>query len=84
MKLIKENVSRKIDSLGRVSVPKSLRDRLEIREGDMIDFFLLEDEDRFYVSFRKHIDEDNEKYVQIAKLMEEVGLDIPEEIGKYL
>lgn len=84
MKLIKENVSRKIDSLGRVSVPKSLRDRLEIREGDMIDFFLLEDEDRFYVSFRKHTDEDNEKYVQIAKLMEEVGLDIPEEIGKYL
>lgn len=84
MKLISENASRKIDSLGRLSVPKSLRDRLGISEGDMVDFFLLEDEDRYYVSFRKHIDEDNEKYLQIAKLMEEVGLDIPEEVGKHL
>ena len=30
MKLVKENVSRKVDALGRISVPKSLRDRLEI------------------------------------------------------
>lgn len=84
MKLIKENVSRKIDSLGRVSVPKSLRDRLEIKEGDMIEFFLLEDEDTYYVSFRKYIDETNDKYARIARLMEEVGLEIPEEISKHL
>lgn len=84
MKLIKENVSRKIDSLGRVSVPKSLRDRLEIKEGDMIEFFLLEDEDTYYVSFRKYIDETNDKYARIARLMEEVGLEIPEEISEHL
>lgn len=84
MKLIRENVSRKIDSLGRLSIPKSLRDRLVLREGDMVDFFLLEDEDNYFVSFRKHREEDNEKYLQIAKMLEEVGLDVPEEISKYL
>ncbi len=84
MKLVKENVSRKVDALGRISVPKSLRDRLEIKEGDMVEFFLLEDEDVYYVSFRKYIDETNDKYARIARLMEEVGLEIPEEISKHL
>lgn len=84
MKLVKENVSRKVDALGRISVPKSLRDRLEIKEGDMVEFFLLEDEDVYYVSFRKYIDETDDKYARIARLMEEVGLEIPEEISKHL
>ncbi len=84
MKLVKENVSRKVDALGRISVPKSLRDRLEIKEGDMVEFFLLEDEDVYYVSFRKYIDETNDKYARIARLMEEVGLEIPEEISEHL
>ena len=84
MKLVKENVSRKVDALGRISVPKSLRDRLEIKEGDMVEFFLLEDEDVYYVSFRKYVDETEDKYARIARLMEEVGLEIPDEISKYL
>lgn len=84
MKLVKENVSRKVDALGRISVPKSLRDRLEIKEGDMVEFFLLEDEDVYYVSFRKYIDETNDKYARIARLMEEVGLEIPKEISEHL
>ena len=86
MRLTKENVSRKIDSLGRVSIPKSLRDRLEIGEGDMVDFFLLENEDRFYVCLNKHIEEDegHEKYLQVAKLLDELGLDIPKEVAEKL
>ena len=86
MRLTKENVSRKIDSLGRVSVPKSLRDRLEIGEADMVDFFLLEDNDRFYVCLSKHIEENEgyEKYLQVAKLLDELGLDIPKEVAEKL
>ena len=86
MKMLKENVSRKIDTLGRISIPKSLRDRLEIKEGDMVDFYFLEDEDEYYVCFNKHVEgaEMADKYLKIAKLMKEVGLDIPEEVSKWL
>lgn len=41
MELLKENTSRKVDSLGRVSIPKSMRDRLDINEGDEVEFYLL-------------------------------------------
>ena len=37
MELLKENTSRKVDSLGRVSIPKSMRDRLDINEGDEVE-----------------------------------------------
>jgi AbrB family looped-hinge helix DNA binding protein len=45
MKLQSENTSRKVDSLGRVSIPKSLRDRLMINTEDQVYFYLLEDDD---------------------------------------
>ena len=44
MELRKENTTRKIDSLGRVSIPKSMRERLEIVEGDEMEFFMLADD----------------------------------------
>lgn len=86
MRLTKENVSRKIDSLGRVSIPKSLRDRLEIGEGDMVDFFLLENDDRFYVCLSRHVEKDEgyEKYLQVAKLLDELGLEVPKEVAEKL
>ena len=34
--IAKENASRKIDTLGRVSIPKGMRDRLVIAEGATI------------------------------------------------
>ena len=33
MQLIPENTSRKIDQLGRITLPKGLRDRLNLTEG---------------------------------------------------
>lgn len=86
MKLSKENVSRKIDSLGRLSIPKSIRDRLEIKENDIVDFFLLEDNDIDYVCFTKHIEpveksEDIEaKKAEALKLLAEMGIPIPREL----
>ena len=41
MKLIDENATRKLDSLGRVSIPKGLRDRLKMRVGEEIYFYSL-------------------------------------------
>lgn len=44
MEIIKENTTRKLDSLGRISIPKGMRDRLEIKTGDEMEFALVVDE----------------------------------------
>lgn len=80
MRLQSENTSRKVDSLGRVSIPKSLRDRLMIKTEDLVNFFLLEDDDgRQYVCFTNKA-EINPKYQVAAEVLVELGLEIPDEI----
>jgi len=41
MQLVNENVSRKIDSLGRISIPKGLRDRLGMATDTELNFYTL-------------------------------------------
>jgi AbrB family looped-hinge helix DNA binding protein len=53
MELIKENTTRKIDSMGRVSIPKSIRDRLGLREGEEIEVYTIKDGTNTYVAFAK-------------------------------
>lgn len=84
MKLSSENTSRKVDSLGRVSIPKSLRDRLVINPEDMVNFYLLEDDDgRQYVCFTNKA-EINPKYQLAANVLAELGLEVPDEILEKL
>lgn len=45
MVLTKENATRKIDSLGRVSIPKGMRDRFELNVNDEVEFFALNTDD---------------------------------------
>lgn len=40
----KENAIRKIDASGRIIIPKGLRDRLGIIEGDEMEFYTIEGE----------------------------------------
>ena len=39
----KENTSRKVDTLGRISIPKAIRDRLNIAVNDELDFYTTEE-----------------------------------------
>lgn len=81
MELLKENTSRKVDSLGRVSIPKSMRDRLDINEGDEVEFYLLNaDNGEQFVCLTNHRPGTN-KYENAIKVLTELGLDIPEELG---
>jgi bifunctional DNA-binding transcriptional regulator/antitoxin component of YhaV-PrlF toxin-antitoxin module len=41
MQLVNENVSRKIDSLGRISIPKGLRNRLSMGKEAEVNFYTL-------------------------------------------
>jgi len=83
MKFVKENTSRKIDSLGRVSIPKSMRDRLEILEGDEVEFYLFEnDEGEQFVCLTNH--KVNSKYKLAAEVLVELGIEIPVELEEKL
>ena len=76
VELIRENCARKIDALGRISIPKAIRDRLEIGINEEVEFFTMGN----YICMRK-VKKEN-KYKKIAKFMEELGLEIPEEVKK--
>jgi AbrB family looped-hinge helix DNA binding protein len=45
MKVFAENDCRKIDSLGRVTIPKGMRNRWGLHEGDEMWFFTVVDKD---------------------------------------
>ena len=80
MRLQSENTSRKVDNLGRVSIPKSLRDRLMIKVEDSVYFYLLEDDNgRQYVCLTNQEDV-NPKYQLAAEVLAELGLEVPDEI----
>ena len=82
MQLVKENTSRKIDSLGRISIPKSIRDRLEITQEDEIEFFLLHDGVDRYVCMTNH-KPNGEKYRTAIEVLKEIGAEIPEGLKDY-
>ena len=80
MELIKENTTRKVDSLGRVSIPKGMRDRLEINTNDEVEFYLLNaDDGEQYVCLTNHRVQNN-RYEIAAQVLAELGFDIPEEL----
>jgi len=84
MKLIKENTTRKVDTLGRVSIPKGMRDRLDIKDGEEMDFYLLEDDcGNQYVALTKQI-EDNNKYIVAANVLKELNLEVPEKLEELI
>lgn len=80
MELIKENTFRKVDSLGRVSIPKGMRDRLGINEGEEVEFYLLNtDAGEQFVCLTNH---KANRYETAVKTLLELGLEIPEELEK--
>ena len=77
MKLFAENDSRKIDSLGRVTIPKSMRNRMGVREGDEMWFFSLVDDNGLeYIAMTNQVGEDYRRAIA-RKVLEELGLEIP-------
>lgn len=84
MNLVSENVSRKIDSLGRVGIPKGLRDRLEINTNDELEFFVLNhDNGEQYICFTNHKIKDNQ-YAIAAQVLTELGIELPEKLVERL
>ena len=82
MKVFAENDSRKIDSLGRVTIPKGMRNRWGLREGDEMWFFTILDRDGTeYIALTNRAGVDP-KYEAAAKVLIELGLEVPEKLEK--
>ena len=53
MLIEKENVSRTLDSLGRITIPKSLRNRLNFGVDEQYEFFTVEIDGVKYIAIGK-------------------------------
>lgn len=52
MRLEAENTCRRIDNLGRIVIPKGLRDRLGIKSNDELEYYVMEYEGKKYICLR--------------------------------
>lgn len=80
MRIRPENTTRKIDALGRVTIPKGLRDRMGIRENDDMELFTMESGGREYIclsSAQVEID----RYKLAASLLQELNIAVPAELA---
>lgn len=78
MKLQYENQSRRIDNLGRVTIPKPMRDRLGWEINTDVEFYTLDDN---YVVISRGKMRDN-RYDVAVELLEELGLPVPEKLRR--
>ena len=78
----KENTSRKVDSLGRISIPKAIRDRLNIKVNDELDFYTFEDNGVSFVCMTNQ--EKKIKYFQAAQVLDELGIEIPQKLADLI
>ena len=69
---------KKVDATGRVTIPKAIRERMGIREGDELEIFTTNFEGRDFVCFGKAVE--NARYKMAAEVLAELGLEVPEEL----
>ena len=77
MVLRPENASRKLDAIGRITIPKSLRDRIGIKENEELDFYTLEADGKLFICLGNPHEVDP-KYIMARKVLEELGAEVPE------
>lgn len=79
IELLEENTTRKMDALGRISIPKSMRLRFRINEGDSLEFYTFKQDGETYIAMKKFVDVE-EKYKIAAEVLGECGYEVPDGI----
>lgn len=74
-----ENTTRKIDALGRITIPKSIRDRMLIGENDDLAFYTLSQDGVEYICLTKNGGVDP-RYLAARSVLEELGIKVPVEL----
>lgn len=75
----KENAIRKIDSSGRIIIPKGLRDRLNIHDGDEMEFYFIQGEEFSCIGISKNNFIDP-RYKTAEAVLKELGEPIPQSL----
>ncbi len=83
MRIRPENTTRRIDNLGRITIPKSLRDRMGIDVNDEMELFVFEDEERSYIAISP-VNPVAPRFKEAAKTLLELGVGIPAELAVKL
>lgn len=74
-----ENTTRKIDALGRITLPKGLRDRMFLNTDDELELFTTTHDGKEYICLTKSNGVDP-KYLAAKSVLEELGSRIPVEL----
>lgn len=80
MRIRPENTTRKIDALGRVTIPKGLRDRMGLHENDDMELFTMESGGREFICLASAQAMEN-RYKLAASLLEELNIALPAELA---
>lgn len=85
MNLVPENTTRKIDTLGRISFPKGIRDRFEIEASEDFEWYIgTTEEGDQYIVMRRDAKSVDPRYREAADVLAELGCEIPEELRLVL
>ena len=84
MQLINENTSRKIDSLGRISIPKGMRDRMQMPENTELNFYTLITDKGEQMICLAPASLRRDRFYVAAEVLDELGLDLPKELRAKL
>lgn len=76
--LIPENTSRKLDALGRITLPKGLRDRMFMGDNEELELFTANIDGRQCVCLCKPVNEE-EEILRAVNFLEEKGYIIEKE-----
>jgi len=81
LNMVAENTTRKIDSLGRISFPKGIRDRFEIEASEDFEWYVgTTSEGDEYIIMRRNAKSVDPKYRIAEEVLTELGCDIPKEL----
>lgn len=73
-----ENITKKMDSMGRVIIPTGIRSRMGLEPGQELSVYILEDNGVEYICYTNS---QNNAEAEIAvKILEKLGVPIPKEL----
>lgn len=78
MKSLKyEGYNKKVDDIGRVVIPKSLREAFGIKIGDELGVYSLEDKGNVFICYGVKVNEIDQRYKTAAQVLRQLGEPIP-------